>query len=396
MANIDRTTEFQGCIRVFARNGDTALPPDAAPSNEPSYFVKTASQVELALGCASKLIDQLKKLVSRKGISNDPSMEISDVSRLFKGDMDALKVELTQLEAYVDGTSGRGGPSPGSQRQKHCLCIVASLRQTAAQHTQAFQAALQQRNVVMKEQNERRKLYSHTQPVNLRSQMASPLFTNFKAPVRSIHQGAPQTLDVQRNGSIQSNNKSSLYPPPRNPIPMSTDYRAGSTDYRAGEGIPPHPPPRGPANMSSTGAHIGGDSLGDSTFNNGPKSAGNTAPLGLRRRGGAMEGPGVSGNAAWQVQELQRNSTNRLDEARKAESLISELGSMFSKFSTLVAQQDELVMHIEDDVEMAHGLTSEGQQNLSNYYRIMSGNRGMIIKILLLLAFFVWFFTILY
>ncbi|KAG5188208.1 hypothetical protein JKP88DRAFT_234601 [Tribonema minus] len=74
--------------------------------------------------------------------------------------------------------------------------------------------------------------------------------------------------------------------------------------------------------------------------------------------------------------------------------MIGELGHMFSKFSALVAAQEETVVHIEDDVEMAHGFAVDGHAHLSRYYQTISGNRGIIVKVLILLAFFVWVFTI--
>lgn len=80
----------------------------------------------------------------------------------------------------------------------------------------------------------------------------------------------------------------------------------------------------------------------------------------------------------------------------KVESMIGELGHMFSKFSQLVASQEEQVVHIEDDVEMAHGFAVDGHAHLTRYYQTITGNRGIIIKVLLLLAFFVWLFTIVF
>lgn len=49
----------------------------------------------------------------------------------------------------------------------------------------------------------------------------------------------------------------------------------------------------------------------------------------------------------------------------QVEKMIGELGQMFSRFSSMVAAQDEVVMHIEDDVEAAHGFAEEGQAYLA-------------------------------
>lgn len=45
--------------------------------------------------------------------------------------------------------------------------------------------------------------------------------------------------------------------------------------------------------------------------------------------------------------------------------MIGDLGQMFSRFSTMVAAQEEVVIHIEDDVEAAHAFAAEGQANLA-------------------------------
>lgn len=52
-------------------------------------------------------------------------------------------------------------------------------------------------------------------------------------------------------------------------------------------------------------------------------------------------------------------------QTRKVEKMIGDLGQMFSRFSTMVAAQEEVVMHIEDDVEAAHAFAEEGQAHLA-------------------------------
>ncbi|CAN0479889.1 unnamed protein product [Ectocarpus sp. 8 AP-2014] len=70
--------------------------------------------------------------------------------------------------------------------------------------------------------------------------------------------------------------------------------------------------------------------------------------------------------------------------------MIGDLGQMFSRFSTMVAAQEEVVMHIEDDVEAAHAFAEEGQAHLAKYYQITSGNRGIIIKVFIMLIVCIW------
>lgn len=43
-------------------------------------------------------IERLKKLVGRKGFSNNPAAEISDVMKLFEGDMAGLQRDIASLQ----------------------------------------------------------------------------------------------------------------------------------------------------------------------------------------------------------------------------------------------------------------------------------------------------------
>lgn len=51
--------------------------------------------------------------------------------------------------------------------------------------------------------------------------------------------------------------------------------------------------------------------------------------------------------------------------SRQVEKMITELGQMFTRFSSMVAAQEEVVLRIEDDVEAAHAFAEEGQANLA-------------------------------
>lgn len=46
-------------------------------------------------------IGRLKKLVGRKGFSNNPAAEISDVMKLFEGDMAGLQKDISSLQRWV-------------------------------------------------------------------------------------------------------------------------------------------------------------------------------------------------------------------------------------------------------------------------------------------------------
>ena len=55
-------------------------------------------------------------------------------------------------------------------------------------------------------------------------------------------------------------------------------------------------------------------------------------------------------------------------------------------------EQSETIARIEDDVESGLTDTKEGHKHLTEYYERSKGNRGMIIKVFFLLAFFILLF----
>lgn len=68
------------------------------------------------------------------------------------------------------------------------------------------------------------------------------------------------------------------------------------------------------------------------------------------------------------------------------------MGQLFSQMATLVQEQSEVIMRIEDDVEAGLTETLEAQGHIQKVYDITKGNRSMILKIFVLLIIFVFLF----
>jgi syntaxin 5 len=71
------------------------------------------------------------------------------------------------------------------------------------------------------------------------------------------------------------------------------------------------------------------------------------------------------------------------------------MGELFTQMSSLVMEQAETVLRIEDDVEVGLADTTEAHAGMLNVYEITRGNRGVIIKVFLLLIFFIVLFLVL-
>ena len=94
-----------------------------------------------------------------------------------------------------------------------------------------------------------------------------------------------------------------------------------------------------------------------------------------------------------QVQaEREESSKGRLRNAHGLEREITKLGEVFSQFTTLVAQQAELTERIETDIEGALGEVEAGHNEITKAYSIVKGNRGLIVKIFVMLFIFIALF----
>ena len=64
---------------------------------------------------------------------------------------------------------------------------------------------------------------------------------------------------------------------------------------------------------------------------------------------------------------------------------------MFTKMSTLISQQGEVLERIEDDVEAAGLDIDAGHDELVKVYGMTKGNRGLILKVFGILIFLIVF-----
>ncbi|CAN0356293.1 unnamed protein product, partial [Ectocarpus sp. 12 AP-2014] len=438
MTMTDRTEEFHGAVSAFrptvtvVNNSGEAAAIRAQTDlgyRKTSEFLQLAASVAVGFEGTSRLIGRLKKLVGRKGFSNNPAAEISDVMKLFEGDMAGLQKDISSLQRHADGGT-RGSPPANSQRQMHCAFIVTTLRRSAQEHTKAFRDALLLRAAVEKQQNERQRKFSHSRGVAPATQLDYPLFGSSgggagggarrRRPTANLPSPPPPLPDEDdednkghkhgprrggkaasmlpfpsgnggtRGGGTGGSSwpQKSAVPPPwsaeggRNgngnnfstsvgkggydavgAMPRATESAAAAaaaaarTDSNGGFRAGPHTaPPFGSANGYVPSAAGGGSGRAHAAAPPGfpppptGASRGGGRATGLRKRPGREDGGDAeeeSRRAAWQVQ-VQEDSKTRVDESHKVEKMIGDLGQMFSRFSTMVAAQEEVVMHIED------------------------------------------------
>lgn len=89
------------------------------------------------------------------------------------------------------------------------------------------------------------------------------------------------------------------------------------------------------------------------------------------------------------------NSTyyqSRYDAVREIELAVNEVGDIFRDFTTMVEEQNEAIIRIDQDVDIARDNVNAGTNELMKYLASLSSNRGLIIKIFAVLFVFLLFF----
>jgi len=71
---------------------------------------------------------------------------------------------------------------------------------------------------------------------------------------------------------------------------------------------------------------------------------------------------------------------------------ILEIREMFQKLSTIVSLQNEQIKRIEDNIEEVHVNVQKAHHNLLTYLPKVVSNRGLIIQMFVVLAFFIFLF----
>jgi syntaxin 5 len=90
----------------------------------------------------------------------------------------------------------------------------------------------------------------------------------------------------------------------------------------------------------------------------------------------------------------QMYNNSRAEAVMSVQKTIGELATMFQKMAVMVTAQEEMIQRIDHDVDETQNNMDSAQESLLKYFHHISSNRGLIIKVFLILIFFVVFFVI--
>jgi hypothetical protein len=412
---VSRSNEFLSCAKTSWKilqrqqrdptNGNPPVPPPPPPklslaplSGPPPASLGILDDGLTLLRAMEYGTKKLQGLVRRRGHTNDPTEEIGTIVKQLEQDFK----ELTSYCEQILKIRRR------KQEKRHWELVVNWFQQVANHHSGQLQDCLKLRGEILADQaQKRKKLVKRSAGSKNRTESSfkekeigaglgtsTPLFDNplFTAKPPTRNKSTPTKRGD--NGSHGTQQKSAS----RRVQPVTS--RGSSASYYRGK----NPAMNGASNGNAGtayGATYGAAYGGNSSAGYAGYGGGGYGGSGMRQRRGNNPPPSAVPvqeqeeeekiHSQIQIREKKRQTQQRLDEARQAESTLSEVAKLYGKMSTLITQQGETLEKIEDDVECALVDVSAGQEELTKLYSIKKGNRPLIIKTFLILNFLIIF-----
>jgi len=170
MALVDRTDELLRLVEAQAKAGVEPRPPGAAVSGERGQrktasstaeareFGEKASQISRKIQLTSGRLQRLAELTRSKGTFDDPMAEINTLAARLKNDTKFLKIELDQLQSYLNRNKSRVG-NGSVNAAEHSQTVVEAMKFQLHSTAQGFKSVLEERQSTMKEKSDRRGLF---------------------------------------------------------------------------------------------------------------------------------------------------------------------------------------------------------------------------------------------
>mmetsp|Transcript_25253 Transcript_25253/g.51074 ORF Transcript_25253/g.51074 Transcript_25253/m.51074 type:complete len:286 (-) Transcript_25253:127-984(-) len=282
MGVVDRTDEFRQILAQLSAKGDVpgVQSLDGPVPQAQSELNVWSAEIGSEIHQASMKVQELRKMARKKGIFEDKTSEIQELTYGVKQDIQSLNQKIEALERKAKGTG------PNRNYQAHSSNMVETLKTRLLEVTKDFKDALEDRTKALEQQDKRRNLYSAGQGA-----ATNP----FAQKSRPSPTGNPEDLE---GGGAQAQ-------------ALATGYQSSRVEA---------------------------------------------------------------------VQSVQRT--------------IGELAQMFQKMAVMVTAQEEMIQRIDHDVDDTLSNVNAAQDDLLKYFHHISSNRGLIIKVFLILIFFVVFFVV--
>ncbi|RVW81288.1 Syntaxin-31 [Vitis vinifera] len=301
----DRTSEFRSLSERMKKIGgmavanhaedDPATSRSLASASSRSEFNKKASRIGLGIHEACLKISRLAKLAKKSSMFNDPIMEIQELTALIKDDITALNIAVSDLQTLQNLEIADGNYS--DDRVVHSNTVCDDLKNKLMGATKQLQDVLTTRTENIKAHENRKQIFS---------------------------------TNVSRENPFQQHAKTVTEPPPWSSLSKTSGNLQPSVVGKWSSSWQP-------TEMCS-------DAMVTACIK----------PCQARRRLAVDNTPSnhMEVSMLQQVVPRQENYTqSRALALQNVESTISELSGIFTHLATMVAQQGELAIRIDDNMD---------------------------------------------
>jgi len=137
-------------------------------------------------------------------------------------------------------------------------------------------------------------------------------------------------------------------------------------------------------------------------------SATTVMPSGMTRRNPTSPKSPTGGHVAIELPPLQSQTLSMIEQQDMSylesrshalqgiEATINELGTIYQQLAHMVAEQGDVVQRIDMNIEDMQMHVNRGQEQLLRYYRNVTSNRWLIIKIFGVLVAFIIFYALIF
>ncbi|KAF3786044.1 Syntaxin [Nymphaea thermarum] len=343
----DRTNEFltvaeklKKSISSTANGPSTASSKPEGPESAISLqkeFNKRASKIGFGIHQTSQKLSKLAQLAKRTSYYDDPTVEIQELTAVIKQDINALNNAVGDLQVLCNSQNGSGSISKDTTN--HATTVVDNLKNRLMSTTKEFKDVLTMRTENLKVHENRRQLYT-----------SGPSKDKSNPFVR------------QRPLAAKAANASTAPP-----LPWENSTSSSSQLFSR--------------QFENNSCMFMLQKFKESKFR--------------RQMNGEPSTPTGSSSQQQQQQMVAMQDTymqSRADALQNVESTIHELSSIFTQLATMVSQQGELAIRIDENMDDTLANVEGAQGALLKYLNSISSNRWLMIKIFFVLIVFLMIF----
>jgi len=439
----DRTQEFHATVEsMLSRRPFNETFGFMGREKNETQFYKIAMGIGKENDNTKAKLKKLEELVQQNTLLDDKLPEITQMIQIIKVDISKMS---TEINAFQQAFKDKKIPYVmNGYAIENANNIISSLQTKLLNTSNEFKDVLELRTKIMREQKLRKEQYSsaggsltgsnasslasspHLFGSRIMSKIGTPLSrsntgspapapaapgvappNNANTPMRS---NSPFANPSDVNPAANSIPMNSFTPPPQvaqQSMPPSNSSAANSNSNLLNpfpiSQQPPQPyydrkPNQGIAYSNSVNYGAGG---GPERRNVAGANKGSDELLVISVDDDDDNGKGKSGSypyAQQQQQLYEPYSQSYLDSRSSAidaiEATMAELGQIYQNFTHILAGQRETVQRIDDDILNVDMNVTGAQDYLMKYYKSISSNRWLIIKILIVVLVFFFIFVV--